>query len=238
MMRRLFSGKCRSFLLLLVFTGLASTLAYSQNLARDLFRASRRGPLPTATEKNVPGKTVRIKVGEVEAAAWGGLPQCLLEGPVKFGPLRIAGNADNAEWNVPDVHCLVVEDLNHLDTRYSDYDKKDNGAEWETVNYPIVLEFVLPNDQRLYGQTLTADLQLNVKYMGSQRIPYEPPQLREMHQSMKTPVSFTVATVEEAKHYSAVLDSGFASGVTYYGAILVCILIAIAVSWWWFHARR
>jgi len=237
-MRNLFTGKCEYVLLLLVLSGLAPTAAYSQSLLRDLFRASNQGPLPEPTTTNVPGKTVRIKVGEVEAATWAGRPQWLLDGPVKFGPLHLSGKGNNAEWNVPDVHCLVVENLTQLDDRYSEYDRKDNVAEWETVNYPIVLEFVLPNDQKLYGQTLTADLQLNVKYMGLERIPYEPPRLTEKHQSMTMPVSFKVATAEEAKHYSGVSDSGFIRNLKFYGALLGCFLFLLLIGRLFFGRRR
>jgi hypothetical protein len=201
---------------------------------RDLWRLANRGSLPEATKINVPGKTVRVMVGEVETATWAGKPQWVVEGVIKFGPLRLTKDGTNIEWNTPDVHCLVVEDLKTIapyqGTSYSEYDKKDNGA-FESITAPIILEFVLPDDQRLYGQTLTAELAMNIAYLGLQMRPYQPPIISPMNTTMETPVAIKIASVEEAKKYSALADSVAVQQFKFYAVIIGCCVFLMAVGY-------
>jgi len=63
------------FMVLIAIAIVNPKLAGAQGILRDLFRAANRGALTEPTRLNVPGKTVRIKVGQVETAAWAGVPQ-------------------------------------------------------------------------------------------------------------------------------------------------------------------
>jgi hypothetical protein len=227
------------FMVLIAIAIVNPPSARAQGILRDLFRAANRGALPEPTTLNVPGKTVRIKVGQVETAAWAGTPQWLVQGEIKFGPLRLTKDGDaNGEWNIPTAHCIEVDEVKKpLGDSFYNYDKTDNGL-FDSVTSPVILEFVLPNDQRLYGQTLTADLTMHVDYVGLQKRPYQAPIPSTMSATMATPVLIKVASVEEAKQYSAIGESNTWHQIKFYGGLGLCLVFLLVVGRFLFGGRR
>lgn len=219
----------------MAFSILNPPLVKGQGIFRDLYRAANRGPIPEPTKLNVPGKAVRIQVGQIRAATWAGKPQWIVGANFHFGPLRLAADGATLEWKVPDAHCLFDEDVKELAT--SDYDKDDNGI-FDSIDVPIILEFRMPLDQRLYGQTLTADLVMSVEYAGVEPQPYQPPVVSLKAAVMQTPVSVRVASVEEAKHYGSLTDSGAYHSIKFYGGLGLVLVFLLIMGRFLFGGRR
>jgi hypothetical protein len=213
-----------------VLAAFVSSPVANASVGGDLLKAANGGPAPEETSVNVPGKTVRIRVGVIDAATWLGKPIWNVDGDIKFGPLRLMIGGTPIEWSVADAHCLGEDKgLEKSTDPNIDYDKA-NGGNIETRHWPIILEFVLPNDPRLYGQTVTADLAMHVAYLGRQGRPYMPPVTSSMNATMQTPVSIKIASVEEAKHYNSFLDSDFIHGAFFYIVTIGCFLFLLAVA--------
>lgn len=214
---------------LLIAVAILPPSANAQGILRDLFRDFNGGPATEPTKMNVPGKTVRIKVGQVVTARWLGKPQWAVRGQIKFGPLRLTKDGVSNEWNVSKFRCLDDDDVKGPFETRNNYDKGDYGI-YDFNVAPIILEFDLPADQRLSGQNITADLAMQVDYAGRDNRPFEAPFVSPKTAAMETPVTIKVASAEEAKQYNSIADSGALHQLTFYGGLAGCVVFLLIVG--------
>ena len=211
--------------------------AASAQILKDLLQAANSGPIPRETDMNVPGKTVRIKVGEINTATWIGKPIWNVDGEIKFGPLHFNINGTPIELNVTGVQCLGLDDQLEKSTSANvEYDK-ENGSP-APKHWPIILEFKLPKDERLYSQTVTAHLKMRVEYLGIQNRSYQAPTVSPTDATMESPVSFKIASAEDAKKYSSIGNSDAFQNITFYGGLAFCFVLLIVIGNVFFGHRR
>jgi len=227
-----FTSRLRSIVVgvwLIVIFAIVIPYSTDAQILQDLFKSANSGPPPQESQINVPGKTVRIKVGEIRTATWVGKPIWNVEGEIKFGPLHFAINGTQVVLDVTNVECLGLDDALEKSTNSDiSYDKENDGSP-ESKNWPAIIEFTLPNDQRLFGQTVTANLQMQVAYLGLQNRPYQAPIVSPMDATMSNLVSFKIASAEDAKKYSAIDNSDtFQQFKFYIGLAFILVLFVVA----------